>query len=547
MAASSLLVNAFAPFVPGDVRRRWRRQAGEDDGGEVEPPGTGGSPAPPKPPPVPSPRSVAFGETSMSGSEGASVQTAVISARATADRREGQLPGFPARLFWLLVAAALIAGGLSCLVASVVLDFGNGSEDLLICVSAGVGLVGFSGFALYRGLWARKLSFWGRTVRPFLLVTAFNATAVSAACFTLGPTLGVWKFGEEETVVSIAVLLGSAFLFGVLLVIEKLTPRLASNESAAALPRHQRPVPALFRVLYLCLGAAATIVSLVLLSVGTLALRLGPWEHFGALSGFVVAGVLGLFLFRQGLRRRRGHLWSGVVRPFLLGVVSAAIGVSTLPFLLDLNLGDDETVAFIVLACFAGAFGVFVFFLRGPDEAIENPLLDRFRDLVSVRQEKIASSWLGLGTVLWILGVGLGLASVVVGTGLSQQLPLQGARMEDLDLFFRSEGPWLASLLLLGGGVSIVLARLGTGIVHVGRGIIGQVALLASLFLLATAGGRITVASGFRVHADLPRDELLIFVICGLLSGAFGALLLAWPPEGREHQSPTDTMREEVA
>ena len=114
-------------------------------------------------------------------------------------------------------------------------------------------------------------------------------------------------------------------------------------------------------------------------------------------------------------------------------------------------------------------------------------------------------------------------------------------------MFFGSEGPWLAALLLLGGGVSIVLARLGTGMAHVGRGITGQVVLLASLFLLARVGDRITVASGFRVHADLPRDELLMFVICGLLSGALGALLLAWPSERREHQSPTDTMREEVA
>ena len=72
-------------------------------------------------------------------------------------------------------------------------------------------------------------------------------------------------------------------------------------------------------------------------------------------------------------------------------------------------------------------------------------------------------------------------------------------------------------------------------------------ALLASLFLLATAGDRITVASGLRVHADLPREELLMVVICGLLSGALGALLLAWPSERRDHQSPTDTAREEVA
>ena len=196
-ALMSLFVGAYLPFIPHERRPHWRKVLE----GEEPPPPTG--------PPV--------SEKARTFVEAAAGRTAnageVIAARSRTDRLARQaFPGLLTRFVWVSFACAMSAGAVSCLVGAFIVPLPD--DELFVLIAGGEGLLGAAGFSLYRGLWAQRLSFWERTLSPFLLFSCFTGAVISSTLLVMGPVFEVWRFQDEATLAALAVLIGSTFFFG---------------------------------------------------------------------------------------------------------------------------------------------------------------------------------------------------------------------------------------------------------------------------------------------------------------------------------------------
>ncbi len=277
-------------------------------------------------------------------------------------------PGEATRVVWVFLGSLLLAGGACCLVAPSVISFLNHPDELLLSVGAGIALIGFSLFAFYRGVWARRVGFWDRTLRPFLLACLFNAAAISAMIMVVGPAT-IWdgsRYGvEEEFAVTLSVLVGAVFLFGFTTAFSALRWRLRESSAAvsAETPRHCRPPPGRLRVVALFLGGAM-LVGAFISAVASVMARPHLWDQFGFLAAAVTLAALALALARVALRRERGRLWAGAVRPFVVAAIFSLLVISVLPPVLGLRLGEEERLAFIALGLTAAGLAFALAMLR---------------------------------------------------------------------------------------------------------------------------------------------------------------------------------------
>ena len=182
----------------------------------------------------------------------------------------------------------------------------------------------------------------------------------------------------------------------------------------------------------------------------------------------------------------------------------------------EMLLSTGDTTVLLFLSIFAAVFGAGVYFLRGPDEVVEHPLHDQLRAVLRPGGSRWAvSSWSALGTVLWILGLAMGLLNWAVDyAGLANAFGLSRG-IGWVEFVIRSGGETAFGLVLF-GAVCVVFGRLGQGVWAGVRDSVAQVALLQSVYLL------FQVATGGLSGTDGPVTlAVLVFILGGGLLGLF--------------------------
>ena len=246
-------------------------------------------------------------------------------------------------------------------------------EEILITVGFAIGMLGFSGFSFYRGLMVRKRSFWRRNAKPFLLTLFGSGAGISLACLILGTIFGAFGHNrEEEIVVCLVMTTVFAFAFGFVLFVEFLFTRWEASLATvdASVPPHERPVPIAWRALDLLLAVPCLIGAIACFVAGLMERR--SMDQFGCFVGSIILAALTFFFSRQALRRKRGHLYTGTVRPFLLTVVGATLPICILPFLLPLNMREEQVMILIVTGSIAVGISVAMALLRRPRPLAED-------------------------------------------------------------------------------------------------------------------------------------------------------------------------------
>lgn len=460
MATISLLVNSFSPFTTRQVRSLWQRYYD----------GHGTRPEPERP--------IAAGPQQLSGYPPTSVR-----------------PGTAARFFWVMVGCGLLASGI-CLVIYCGM-IGIEHRDFIETLFSAEALMGYAGFAFYRGLWAWRRGWWGRTVRPFLFFSLFNVAMISATGFVFGSALDRWGLGPDNSKLYLSFLVGSTMLVGVLLLLDQFLLKFRV-QPAKHLPRHLRPVGPLTRLFYGALAVGSGLWAASVVFTGE------PDKTFEFLPSALLLGAFALFSLRQAVRQRCGHLWSGLLRPFFLTGSGALLVIGCLPHLYSVPdgqniVGDMDSTTLLFLSIFAAVFGLGVYFLRGSDEVPEQPLRDHLRTALRPGSSLWAmSSWSALAAVLWILGLAMGFLTWVVKYGGLNTL---GSRWPEWVQFVAWGGEKFALGLILFGALCVVLGRLSHGLWATVRGVIAQLALVVAVSVLpyiatGPGGGAKTLAVG---------------------------------------------------
>jgi len=570
IATVSLAVNAYAPFVPHDSRRQgWR---GVRDIGEREGPTTSDE--------------AAVGDTWREDRE--SLREHGSAARRSDDawsrigRPTGRAihdlpprpPGHIGRVFWLFVGAICLAGGLCCLIIPSTVEVPH-PEERLMYSCAFLGSMGLLGFCLYRALWVRRASFWGRNVRPFLLTALGTLSATSGYLVVMGPTEGAWRLTGEETVISIFMSLGALAVLLVLLSIERI---LKSDERTLRhtfhLPRPERPVNALVSLAQLLVATSSGALTLGLLIVALFfhTDNGANWDLAAMLGGAVAAGVSGIFFAHQALRYRRGHVWESTLRPLLLAASTATIGICSVFLVLRpvtrvsssytygpgghrLEQGldhyspfhDDWVVLCVVLSVICAVFGTFAFFVRGPGRELSRSRLFWWHTAPGQPRDHEASGsgWSGVGTLLWTVSLVLAIASTAMRCGLGSALAGEvklGAGFDALNAL--GDSSWL----LLGGSIlaslCVLLGRRDDGAMHVTRALLGQVCLIATGAILLEIGDllNVSIIAGRAVFDGEGSPGRLMFLLnTTVVVGLVGAMCLVWPRQSTPDLDNTDT------
>ncbi len=564
LGLTSLLVNDLAPFAPHERRRHFAR----GDASASPSPTTATSPAAASPT-VKSP-TVPTGGTGESGWSWEEVSDKVTAAVDHARQRTQQafgrsasgsasapeVPGprplaeYPpstlTRVFWVLAGATMAAAAVPLIVAHFFVRLRP--DEALACSAFGMACVGFSGFSFYRGIWARLPTFWGRTLHPFLLVTTATSATICAALFVLAPSLGlIAPHHREEHILILCALLGSVFLFGLVLVVNHLFPRQTRALDWRDVPRHLRPVPLVFRAANLFLGASALVGAVASFSVGLMSSHSHREEKL-AFLGLSVGLLFGaVFFVRQGLRRRRGFIWNGRLRPFLITLAGAAVTVCALPLLLDIRLHGEEQMVLLTIASIATSFGVAVFFLRPPGQVAESPLTAPLNELGLPGSEKPLSSWSSCGLVSWMLALAAGISAVAYRLGLLTAGPLASHVGDELLLFARGPALLCTVLFAAAGVFCILIGRRHLGGAHLVRAVIGQLCLAFGLWAFFDIAFQASVDAGGAPLVGRATEEVFSFLVASVFSVACGIVLLIWPAraahEAREEAQPESPRR----
>jgi serine/threonine protein kinase len=545
MATISLMANAFAPFAGRRVRKPTAAAtAASELDAEAQ---------------APARMRVPVSELRVADDSRAAAPAYTPRAASPPRPREPLPPGPLAKAFWLFVAAVLLSGALSCLVGLLMSrEQPSGYAAFLGC---SIVLLGYTGFALYRGLWARKRSAWRRTVFPFLLVTVVNAGLTSLALLFAGPALGAWPIDREESAVCLVFLVASVVAMGFLLSVDRLLlPQVRDWRDHADLPWAERPVHPLARFAFLL--AAGTLAAL---ACGfTLAAVFGSdhdWDRFGFTAGALGTAAAGGFLLRQGLRAQRGGLWEGTVRPFVVAVCGVAAAIAVLLLAWDpgqhtvwnppgmwrreAGLDNDTRMGMTVFAIVAGVFGAFALFARGAKRQPLLPLV--FADRGSPNgseSSRVRGSWAGLGTLLWMFGLGSAFAAAAIESGFFHVLRID----RELGLEQAEAGPivhfalCLAAALVVLGALAVVVSRLRAAPVHLGRAVLGQVLLVLAVIFLWRTADLIEFLPDLSLRIeDSPRSFTFLLNLA-LAGGVCGSLLMLWP-EGRKATAQPEAER----
>jgi hypothetical protein len=558
LATVSLAVNAYAPFVPHELRRKKPPRAAP-----TAAPDTSGAPAA-------SPLS-----TSSENGFGAAAARADGDAWARAGRPPLALPvelgpvapSHAARIFWLFVGALFAAAGLSCLAIPLVVEVRPPAERLAYG-GVFIGAMGYLAFCLYRALWVRRRGLWGRTLRPFAIATLGNFVAICAYLFSTAPSAGAWPASSDDSITALCLGLGGLVLLLFLLGFDRLV-NLDADAAAqgARLPRAWRPVHPVVRLAELLLAAGACAVGLGLAVVGAFG-RVDAYDRAAMLSSSFALGAFAAWFAYHALRYRRGHLWESTLRPFLLTVSTGAVGVFSLFLLLrpertalyDDHPSDgrgpavrvlpsgydqDETIACVVVTVIAAVFGVFAFFVRGPGRELARSRLLWWRAPPGEPRRPAArgSAWRGLGTLCWFAALAAVLAAVALRCGVGDVLARAGgvdpASVPGHPKPIAHGTPALG--LAIAGSLFILIGRRHSGAAHVLRALAGQLALVAAgaVLLAFGAGLRVEELGGsLVVHAGGEVGKLTFFFYSFFALGLAGTLLLLWP--GRRNAAADD-------
>jgi hypothetical protein len=568
LAAASVLLNAWSAFVPVPLRRSTRIHPKGPDPMPAPAPSMPAAPqhyAPAVSPARAHPRAASpiplaahgaaaagplrdFGPVPMAGPASrawrrpADVDPRDDVARADAVDREGSTPSrdrvdadLPAsqgaRIAWSLVGALTLATGLSIFAASFeVLGNRVRPDDALMMSFVGPAVAAFSGFAFYRGLRARRRGFWTRTVRPFLmtagLAVAFGS-GVSLLRVEASPSTVVHirdRYSSEPLAFAFAVSLA----WGIFFLAQTLWQGSDADRSGATANGGARTRPGIVRSFFLFLGFLGVTAS-VSLAIASATETGSPHLSFDERCAAIASFGGGAFFLLCSLRARRGTWWSGWLRPLLLtgaptAFVLAAYYVSERPRIAGASLHADEVLAGMVTMIFSLVLGVFALLVRG-----EAPEFAEFRksDGTADTRPRAASRgvspfWSTVGWVGWIIGVPL----LIAGGFLEQRLgefvgfgPRTG-----FEEFLVIGG--LGACLL--GSLAAVIARIGSGRIHMIRILLAQTAFLAvlSLFVFSLAGVDVPRPGELLIEHTTSTRLAPVLMLIGL---GIGATFACWP------------------
>jgi hypothetical protein len=224
-----------------------------------------------------------------------------------------------------------------------------------------------------------------------------------------------------------------------------------------------------------------------------------------------VAAWSGLFFLRQGVRRHRGTLWLGHVRPFLVACCAGILSVCAVLFASGDFRGDNR-IPILIFSIFAAVFGLLALSLDDRRVGVTPPNRDA------------APGWTGTGMLLW-----LGALPALVAAGVSKTGLAAAAGVSDLSVYGRVFAV-VGFLLLVAGTASAAIARSSAGRAHALRGLIGQAALWGAIacYFAVAAGVRMT-AVGTIEFTDSMRAVLPAAAVALFLLVITGAVLLLWP------------------
>ena len=543
---TSLLVNALSPYLPKERRREMQfaeeqRRASEFLAGGISvgthPGGVHvafGKERRPDPEPAPLSASNTPPSNRPAPHERPEVATSEPS-RATPSSPPDELPTGPtARVLWPLVAATLIGGGVSCFAA--ILLTGNAHYYAPALAPLGAGLLGMSGFALHRGLWARYRGPWRRTLRPLALWT-FVAGALASGAFLLASVL----FGFESAgtlslgVVALSVSLGGSIFFVVM-------DRLETPAAANATSGPWAPVSPISRGIHLFLSSLlfATAFGAVVASSLPHALI----QHF--LPGVILTiGCAGgaLFFLHQGLRAVRGTLWRGHIRPFLLcaAVTCVAMAGTLLAQTPDrFYMHDGAQLVLIVSAIFAGVFGIFAYWIQGDSPPRPANVRAAQPASGSGRGHRILGGWLVLGRFAWLIGVPVLLYAALVETGAFHSL---FPEVEVHPEFATASSLRFGIALCVFGAFALAMARVSAGSAHLVRSLLASASFLGATAAFLFAADRVVIEQeAFFVELSGHEDNFIIQAVAVLVLACVGLILASWPPkwagETRDEKHP---------
>ena len=466
-------------------------------------------------------------------------------------RRRAPFPPHPVTRFcWLFLSALLLAAALCCFTIPMIADMRN--EEELISVSCGIALFGFLGFALYRGVWAQRPGFFARSVRPFLITCSMNMAAIGAYLSVMAPVTDYWRIGSEESLVAFCVGAVGIVLLSMLLAIDRLiTPDEAYLLRAESIVPAERPVHPFIRVFQLLLAAIGITVACGLAITGLFGSRLDDWDRLSLLAPALAALGLGFYFALQALRRRRGYIWEGTIRPFVITMGLTALSICGLVFAMQprsmrygpdgwhryRGLGEEETVITVVVSIIALVFTSFALFLRGKGRGISRSRLVSWDSSHSIDQAP-RSGWLGFGTLLWIGALISALLTIALRLGLPEACGLEQEILRELgDGAWYTLERWLHSsvpptLLGLLASACVIFARVPAGAAHLLRGVLGQVAFHTALNIALLVGlqANVSIVRGeLFVNYDVSAGQLSWLMNIVFATGLVGALLLAWP------------------